>query len=108
MFATLPSMRARQPTSLRSPLKKVLLILVAVLLLAYPVDWMLWRLRMLTGNGMDAAVVTETTAATLKGNHYEVYSQETTSVNCSRSLLPEAGAGPCWWLHRHPQIVTQY
>ena len=63
---------------------------------------------MLAGSGMDTAVVTQTTAATLKGNHFEVYSQETTTVNCSRSLLPEAGAGPCWWLRRHPQIVTQY
>lgn len=82
--------------------------LAAGLLLAYPADWLLWRVRMLAGNGMGTAVVIETTAATLKGNRFEVYSQQTTSVNCSNSLLPEAGAGPCWWLHRHPQIVTQY
>ena len=82
--------------------------LVAAILLAYPVDWLVWRIRMFAGSGMGSVVVTATTAATLKGNHFEVYSQQTTSVNCSRSLLPQAGAGPCWWLHRHPQVVTQY
>lgn len=84
------------------------MIVAAVVLLTYPADWLVWQFRMLAGKGMGSAVVMETTAATLKGNRYEVYSQQTTSVNCSRSVLPEAGAGPCWWLRRHPQIVTQY
>ncbi len=83
-------------------------ILLAAVLLAYPVDWAIWRMRSVAGIGMGTAVVTELTAATLKGQHFEVYSQETNTVTCSRSLLPEAGAGPCWWLRRHPQIVHQY
>jgi hypothetical protein len=80
----------------------------AVILLAYPLDWLVWRALCLTGHGMGTAQVSETTAATLKGNHFEVYSQQTTAVNCSNSVLPQAGAGACWWLHRHPEIVTQY
>ena len=82
--------------------------LLAALLLAYPLDWCIWQLRMLRGQGLGSVDVTQTTAATLKGNHFEVYSQQVTTVNCSRSLLPEAGAGPCWWLRRHTQLVTQY
>ncbi len=82
--------------------------MLALLLLAYPLDWGVWEVRNLRGRGMGSVDLTETTAATLKGNHFEVYSQQTTSVNCSRSLLPEAGAGPCWWLRRHPNVVTQY
>lgn len=101
-------MRPRKPTSLRRNLEKIGVTCLLVVLLVYPADWLLWRAQMLFGKGMDSTVVTQTTAATLKGNHFEVYSQETTSVNCSRSILPEAGAGPCWWLRRHPQIVTQY
>ena len=73
-----------------------------------PLDWAVWRVRMATDQGMGTVALTQTTAATLKGNHFEVYSQSTTNVNCSRSLLPEAGGGPCWWLRRHPQVVTQY
>ena len=63
---------------------------------------------MLAGNGMDSAIVTETTAATLKGNHFEVYPGDTTEVPCSLSLLPQTGAGPCWWVRRHNQQITQY
>ncbi len=85
----------------------MLAVLAAVLLL-YPLDWLFWRVRMATGSGMGSATVTAMTAATLKGNRFEVYSQNTTQVNCSRSLLPQAGAGACWWLQRHPQAVTQY
>lgn len=101
-------MAQRRPSPLRRKLNQIGVVLLAVVLLAYPLDWAIWRMRMLAGAGMGSADVTETTAATLKGNHFEVYSEQTTTVNCSRSVLPEAGAGPCWWLKRHPQIVTQY
>ena len=84
------------------------LALLAVALLAYPLDWAVWKLQSAAGRGMDSVNVTQLTAATLKGDKFEVYSQQQTSVDCSRSLLPEAGAGPCWWLRRHPQIVQQY
>ena len=86
----------------------MLLGVIAIFLLLYPLDWAVWRLRTALGHGMDTVQVTAMTAATLKGNHFEVYSQDTSSAPCSRSLLPEAGAGACWWLRRHPQLVTQY
>ncbi len=101
-------MRSRNPTPLRRKLRQIAGILLTVLLLAYPLDWAIWRVRQAMGQGMGSAEVTDTEAATLKGNRFEVYSQQTMTVNCSRSLLPEAGAGPCWWLHRHPTSVTQY
>lgn len=84
------------------------LVVLVPLLLLYPLDWGIWRVRMAAGNGMGTADVTDTTAATLKGNKFEIYSQQTTTVNCSHSLLPEAGGGACWWLKRHPATVTQY
>ena len=99
---------AKPKTHLRRRLNKVLLGLLACVLLAYPLDWVLWRLRVAAGGGMASADVNSMTAATLKGNHFEVYSQETAQVQCSLSLLPEAGAGPCWWVRRHPQQITQY
>ena len=57
---------------------------------------------------MGSVMGTSTTAATLKGNRFEVYSQNTMPMGCSQSLLPEGGAGACWWLSRHPQVITQY
>lgn len=78
------------------------------LLLVYPADWAVWRIAMLLGRGLSTVDVMQTTAATLKGNRFEIYQQQKTTVNCSRSLLPQAGAGACWWLRRHPESVTQY
>lgn len=101
-------MAARQTTPLRRQLNRIAYLLVLIAALLYPVDWAIWRVRVAAGNGMGSSVVTQTTAATLKGNNFEVYSQQTTSVDCSRSLLPQAGAGACWWLQRHPQRITQY
>ena len=95
-------------SSLRRKLRITVLVFVGIVLLMYPLDWAIWHLRQFAGSGMGSVQVTDTTAATLKGNRFEVYSQNTLYVDCSRSLLPEAGAGPCWWLRQHPQIVTQY
>lgn len=74
----------------------VIFAFLGLVLLAYPLDWTVWRLRMALGNGMGLPAVTSTTAATLKGNHFEVYGQDQENVSCSRSLLPQTGAGPCW------------
>ncbi len=101
-------MRPRTSTPRHPGLRRAVVALAGFVLLLYPLDWVVWRVRLAVGQGLDSVDVTQTTAATLKGNHFEVYSQQTTSVNCSRSLLPEAGAGPCWWVRRHPQVVTQY
>ena len=101
-------MGERHRSLLRERLIAVGISLLALILLCYPADWAIWRLRAMAGGGMDEVTVTQTTAATLKGNHFEVYSPNTGPVPCSRSLLPQAGAGACWWLRRHPQIITQY
>lgn len=92
----------------RSRLERAGLALLAAGLLLYPLDWAVWRVRSIFGAGMGSAEISQTTAATLKGTRFEIYQQQTLLVSCSRSLLPEAGASPCWWLHRHPEIVTQY
>lgn len=57
---------------------------------------------------MGSVVVSESSAATLKGNHFEVYAPTVDTLSCSRSLLPQAGAGACWWLQRHTDQITQY
>lgn len=95
-------------SSLRHHGRHALFVLVGIALLAYPLDWAFWRLRVAAGGGMGVANVNSITAATLKGNHFEVYSQETTQVQCTLSLLPQAGTSPCWWVRRHPQQITQY
>lgn len=81
------------------------LLITAVL--AYPADWFIWRVRAALGGGMDRVEVTQVTVAALKGNKSEYYLDGSTEVECSRSLFPQAGAGACWWLRGHNQLVTQ-
>jgi hypothetical protein len=75
--------------------------------LAYPVDWLVWRVRVAFGSGVDRVTVSQVTVATLKGNKSEYYVDGSTEVECSQSLFPQAGAGACWWLRGHSQLVTQ-
>ncbi len=83
-------------------------MLFGALFLVYPVDWTVWRVRSGFGAGMGSVAISESLAATLKGNHFEVYTPTMSTVACSRSLLPQAGAGACWWLRRHADQITQY
>lgn len=92
----------------RKPLSRAAAVVVAVLLMVYPADWLIWRIRSAFGAGMDSVTISESLAITLKGSHFEVYDPTVSTVACSRSLLPEAGAGACWWLRQHSQQVTQY
>ncbi len=76
-------------------------------LLLFPTDWIAWRIRDAAGRGMDRVMVTQVTVTSLKGNKEEYFVDGATEVECSRSLFPQAGAGACWWLRRHSQIVTR-
>ena len=81
--------------------------LLLAALLAFPLDWLVWRLRVAAGGGMDTTTVTQVTIASLKGNKDEYYMDGETAVSCSRSVFPQAGAGACWWLRRHNQLLTR-
>lgn len=81
---------------------------VVLALLAYPLDWTVWRLRVAAGGGMGKVAVSHFVVAELKGNKEEYYSDGTVTVDCSRSLFPEAGSGPCWWVARHPEVFDRY
>jgi hypothetical protein len=84
---------------------------VAVLLmavLAWPVDWMVWRLRVALGGGMGTTQVDHFTVAELKANKENYYFDGTSTVACSKSLFPEAGSGACWWVARHRQVIDRY
>jgi hypothetical protein len=77
-------------------------------LLAYPLDWAVWRVRLAAGAGMGTVTVNRFTVANLKGNKASYYFDGSETDACSRSLLPEAGSGACWWLKRHTDVLTTY
>jgi hypothetical protein len=45
--------------------------------------------------------VTVMPAVALKGEKYEIYANDGTAVTCARSLFPQLGDPPCWYLRRH-------
>ena len=89
-------------------LAKTLAGLVLLAMIAYPLDWAVWRIRVAHGGGMGSVQVDRFTVAELKGGKEDYYLDGTTVVPCSKSLYPQGGNGVCWWVQRHPQIVERY
>lgn len=83
----------------------IVLLIAAVL---YPVDWAIWRVRVARGGGMGSVMVKTYTAAGLKGGKLDYFPTGTFAEPCSRSLYPQEGHNPCWWVERHREIVTRY
>jgi hypothetical protein len=83
-------------------------VLVLLAMLAYPVDWAIWRTRVAAGGGMGKITVDRFVVAELKGSKEDYYPEGTTVVDCSKSLFPEAGSGACWWIARHREVIERY
>ena len=81
------------------------LLLAAI---AYPVDWAVWRLRIARGGGLEAVQGDLFTVAELKGGKEEYYPNGTAMMPCSRSLYPQGGNTPCWWMQRHHELIQRY
>jgi hypothetical protein len=79
-----------------------------IALVAYPVDWAVWRTRVADGGGMGSLQVNRLTVAELKGGKEDYYFNGTTMVSCSTSLYPQGGYNPCWWVKRHPEVIERY
>jgi hypothetical protein len=78
-----------------------LLSLLATVLFVYLVDQVLFRIHVRQGNGYRVLQVTQFLATPLKGQKEEYDVMDTVPVTCARSLFPQPGAPPCWWLARH-------
>ena len=76
-------------------------VFVVSLLLVYVADWGLLRLRIARGTAFRTVQVHQLLATPLKGQKEEYDYLGDASVTCSRSLFPQAGNLPCWWLARH-------
>ena len=87
---------------LRIILGYVLGALAAALVLAYAGDAVWIRVKLATGGAARAyGSVVVMPAVALKGEKYEVYANNGTPVACARSLFPQLGDPPCWYVKRH-------
>ncbi|MGA8940121.1 MAG: hypothetical protein WB439_13250 [Acidobacteriaceae bacterium] len=83
-----------------------ILLLIAALL--YPLDWAVWRVRVARGGGMGSVQVDMYTVADLKGGKEDYFPNGTVATVCSKSIYPQAGNNPCWWVERHREQVQHY
>jgi hypothetical protein len=83
-----------------------ILLLIAALL--YPLDFAVWRVRVARGGGMGSVEVDMYTVAELKGGKEDYYPNGTLAVACTKSIYPQEGNNPCWWVERHPEVVQHY
>jgi hypothetical protein len=85
-----------------------LLVLLLIAAIAYPIDFAIWRSRVAAGGGMGQVSVDLYVVGELKGGKEDYYPQGTSMSACSKSLYPQAGNTPCWWLERHREQIQRY
>ncbi len=82
----------------------VLLGGICVAALIYLGDTAAFYLR---GKPTDQVVVSRYMSAPLKGDKTEYYYEGTGPISCSKSLFPQFGWQPCWYLRKHPLSAEQ-
>lgn len=87
---------------------RALLGLVLLAAIAYVVDFGLWRLRVVAGRGMGSVSVDVYVIGSMKGGKEDIYPQGVEAEPCSRSLYPQGGENPCWWVARHTEKDIHY
>ena len=100
-----------QSQSRRTPLQTILrwsglalLGLLGAAALVYLGDTAAYYLR---GQPTDKVTVSRYMSAPLKGDKTEYYYEGTGPVSCSKSLFPQSGWQPCWYLRKHPLSAEQ-
>jgi hypothetical protein len=89
-------------------LTRAVAALLLLAMVAYPVDWAIWRARVAQAGGMGSFSVERFTVAELKDGKEDYYADGTEAVLCSRTLYPQGGFNPCWWVERHREILVRY
>ena len=77
--------------------------LLAAVIVAYAGDWLVYNVR---GEPVSKVTVSHFLSAPLKNNKQELDYLGSEDQVCSRSLFPQGGHPPCWYLQRHRNQVT--
>lgn len=92
----------QQQQSTRNPIalwtERLILAVVAAAVLLYLADWGIFLLR---GRPLAQVAVHSYLTVPLKGNKTEYDYVGTQPASCARTLFPQGGTPPCWYLRRH-------
>ena len=89
-------------------LQRILLFLLLTLLLAYAADYLILRYRISRNSGLESVLVKRMLVVHLKGNKIEYTPLDSVQEVCNRSIFPQLGHTPCWYLRRHPREEVIY
>ena len=97
--------------NLRERLRRIflgtILFLLAAAILAFGLDFAIFRIRVATNrNAYGAVTVNHYYAVLQKNGKTQFIFDPPQGVACVNSLFPHAGALPCWYLSRHPEQRT--
>jgi hypothetical protein len=82
-------------------LPRVAVVMVVLLALLFVGDWLVLRVRVARGTAYGTVSVNQFLATSLKGNETEYDFMGTVQETCSRTIFPQNGNPPCWWLKWH-------
>lgn len=74
---------------------------VCILVLLYLGDWIGLEYRVAHGTGYRSVQITQFLSTKLKGQKTEYDMMGSFQQTCGRSMFPQNGNPPCWWLERH-------
>ncbi len=89
---------------MRQIASRVARILVGLLVLLWVADYGAMRARIAHGAAFGTVTVHQLLATPLKGQKEEYDFVGDATVTCSRSIFPQAGNQPCWWVARHTTV----
>jgi hypothetical protein len=87
----------------RMLLERAAIALLAVLIVVYAGDWLVYRYRVSHGTAFDSVKVNQFMAVPLKNGKDEFDYTGSQQVGCVRALFPWGGDEPCWWVRRHAE-----
>jgi hypothetical protein len=85
----------------------VILALLGTVLLAYGIDWAIFRIRVSSNrNPYGSVVVNHYYAVLQKNGKTQFIFDPPQPETCVNALFPHSGMQPCWYLTRHPEQRT--
>ena len=106
MYAVSPMLSARIRRFLRRLLMVAVLSVAAVALIAYVLDYAVFRYRVAANKGFGQVTVTSYDAVRQKSGKTVFLFNAPQAQTCVNSLFPRAGYVPCWYLQRHTEQRT--
>ena len=87
-------------------LRRVAVGLLVTAALLYIGDSIVLHMRASRGRGFDAVQVDRFMVTPLKGGKAEYDFLDRGDVQCARSIFPQMGYSPCWWVRQHTTVLV--